>query len=277
MKKERAVILALALLLLLAGCQGYAASQAMAPFKFLFIDLAAHLSKDSSDLSSLWIRIIVFIAAFVLVFYGAERVFTDPDGKPKRNIAVVVSIAVALLGTIMIPANVIFQFVKTYSMIFSLVIAAAPVIICLVLAHKTFPGTEAGQERFHAIMRVLLYFLGAYVIFTFSESFFATLDPEVYGVAGWMSFGGVILVIAALWNLISMVGGGATEGIARFRGGTARGSTAAPAAPAGGGAQAAGGEAAPATSPQKAEAQEAAAEAALEKVRQRTRSMDTTI
>jgi len=153
------------------------------------------LTGTSPDAAALfWARFLVWLLLFSAVFFGASKVFTD-----NKRIAVVISIAISLMGALLIPGNIIADIFKTYGLAAGFIVWFIPVIAGLFLAHKIN----------NPVVKTAFYLLLILILINIDKSL--TQPGSWLDGNNWIDYFRllyVFVIIAFFWNLFSMFGGG---------------------------------------------------------------------
>jgi len=153
------------------------------------------LTGTSPDAAALfWARFLIWLLLFAAIYFGATKVFKD-----NKRIAVIVAIAISLMGSLLIPANIVTDIFQTYGLAAGFMVWFIPVIAGLFLAHKI--NNPVVKTAFYLILILLL----------------VNIDKSLTQPGSWLDGNNwvdyfrllyVAVIIAFFWNLFSMFGGG---------------------------------------------------------------------
>jgi len=164
-----------------------------------------------------FVRILLGVLIFALLYMGASAV---PGLKEQRNIAITVSIILAIISVIFIPASILVGIGSAYSTLFALVLLGAP-IVAIFLLYRTL--NESSIVLKLGLLIILLLILIA--VKTTSEGYLTedqrislgALHPLVQGIAALVDWGIGIVVFMMIMEIVkafhrsggtSAVGGG---------------------------------------------------------------------
>lgn len=164
---------------------------------FIFLpDLVTLEKLIGGDTAALfWAKFLVWILLFAALYFGASVVFKD-----NKRIAVVVSIVISLMGTLLIPSSILVNIFQTYGLVAGIVVWTIPLVAGMYIAHK-FENPFA---------RAIIYGTAAWILFSINETI-----VKAQGVLNTkFPFFGLLLAVVIIlffWNLgaiFGMVGGG---------------------------------------------------------------------
>jgi hypothetical protein len=194
-------------LLALSGCaQGV--TRLGEGLKPIFLDLTSYI-QSGNDMGLVYARFILFIAVYALMYYGAGKVF-DVANEPNKhkNVKIIISLVLALMGTVLIPSAIILNLIQTYSFLVSVLFMLIPIIAGLYVAHKEWHE----DTTLHHLLRGIMYLLLAYITATFLEGFARLGDPLWVDITGWGWWGVFFLVLWGVFQLLGAMGAGAAAG-----------------------------------------------------------------
>lgn len=175
---------------------------------FLLIEAT---SKDEQTFL-LYIKFIVFVIIFAAIFFGTEKVFTDPK---HRKIRVAISLSLSLLAIVGLPDVLVRSIVVSYGLIAGILLAILPLFAIYRI------GSALGDTTGAHVLRAALYLLMAVILFYFGAQIGAvdtsTIDimtgqspttvAEVWReIGGWLIAGGVLCILSAIWQLFTAAG-----------------------------------------------------------------------
>ena len=109
---------------------------------------------NENDLVAL-MRVLIGILTFALFYMGASAV---PGLNEQKNIAITVSIILAIMSVIFIPSEVLIGIGAAYSTIVSVILIGAPIVGGLLL-FRMVPGDSRGGIGMRIIILLLLIFV----------------------------------------------------------------------------------------------------------------------
>lgn len=185
------------------AAQGFFPPVVLRLLEYIFIDVSGYFS-NPDQMAFVIAKFILWIAAFSLVYYGLGKAGFEKA----RGVHITLSVIIALMGTLLIPNQVVATVWQTYSNIFGILLVLAPAIVTALL-WKHLPEAE-GPRRF--IGGAVLVLLG-YLYSTMSYALVATgnqawMTTGDWGLlAGTFAFvGGVVLLATGMFK--GKVGGG---------------------------------------------------------------------
>jgi len=130
---------------------------------FIFVDISAAIGE------TMFLRILIWILLFA-IFYAVLTNFPwEKSPFKKKNIALPISMIVALISVIFIPGQFLITIGFAYGFTTSFLLMALPVIAVIYLAYVIFPTSaekvpEPGKRRVnHSIKAVIFYFVATLV------------------------------------------------------------------------------------------------------------------
>ena len=141
-----------------------------------------------------WAKFLIWLLLFSALYFGASKVFAD-----NKRIAVVVALAIAFMGALLIPNDVVIDIFKTYGLAAGFVVWFLPVLVGLFIAHKI--GNPVVKTVFYLVLILLLI----------------NIDNSLTAPGSWLEGNNwidyfrllfAVVIIAFIWNLFSMFGGG---------------------------------------------------------------------
>jgi len=161
---------------------------------FSFIPELITLEKLVSGESAavFWAKFLVWLVLFASIYFGTSFVFKD-----RKNIQIIVALALSFIGTLGIPASWIIGIFKTYTLTASFLVFFIPVIAGLFLAH---------QIKFK-IIKVVIY-IGLIGILTFIRASLTSPDSilDVGGMMLWVNLLYGVVILALIWNIATAWG-----------------------------------------------------------------------
>ncbi|MBN1503348.1 hypothetical protein JW930_07450 [Candidatus Woesearchaeota archaeon] len=151
--------------------------------------------------NEIYFKILIWLLVFTLIRYSARRwVFKEKDGSRTANI---VALIISLMGTLLLPNEVIrFLFVE-YSTIVGLALTLVPVV-ALFLLQSRFSDKTPGWS----FLRFLMFLALGLVTLSIAELHVRTGDSTISTeFATWLDFAGSIFLIGALVSLGQWLGG----------------------------------------------------------------------
>lgn len=177
-------------------------------FSYIFFTLKA------TAVFPVFLKFCFFIMVFAVLFNGGVKVLKAE--KEMRRAISIIAFVVALVSAIFVPYKVLLYIFRLYSTILALLFALLPVFVGFFINQSLFNK----DTRTHHILRAILYFVIAGIVFGIIGTVEADSSPEtqIYrDVTDWLFLGAVFTFIAAVFNLILAFGGGAAEGAGTIR------------------------------------------------------------
>ncbi len=160
----------------------------------------------------IYFKFLIWMLVFSLLRFGANKLFKD-----SQKTANIVALIVSLMGTLLIPAQLLEYVFRQYAMLVSIVVVILPVFIGFYLNLNVLPKDGGWQ-----LLRGLLFF----IIGTFALGASAIIASSFGGTAGrdiaeWISVGAGLCYVAGIFTLFSGWGLGAKAGnfLSNIRGG----------------------------------------------------------
>lgn len=164
--------------------------------RFLFVDLS-YLAESGDQIFVIYFKIFLFFLIFAVLFWSAEKVFSE-----KGRIAGVVAFIIALISVIWLKEDWILLIFGTYSVIIGYLFLLLPLIIGGVLAHK-MAGEAEGHEHIQRIIIGLVFLVISIISFSLSTSLYAEGSSEYFDVAKWARIGGIITLLVGIYYLVT--------------------------------------------------------------------------
>ena len=164
------------------------------------------LIEGTDEVAKFWARFLVWILLFATTYFGAGFVFKD-----NKRIAVVVSIVISLMGTLLIPYSILVNIFQTYGLVAGIIVWTIPLAAGMFIAHKV-------QQPF---LRALIYGIAAWILFSINETI---VKEQEFANTSFPFFGLLLAVVIILffWNLGAMFGIQGGGGIGSVFGGIGR-------------------------------------------------------
>lgn len=156
------------------------------------LTLEALVGGDAAAL--FWAKFLIWLLLFAVIYFGASKVFAE-----NKRIAVIVALAISLMGALLIPNNTVVNIFQTYGLAAGFAVWFVPVIAGLFLAHKI--ENRAIKTVFYLVLILLLI----------------NIDRSLTSPGSWLEGNNwidyfrllfAVVIIAFIWNLFSMWGGG---------------------------------------------------------------------
>lgn len=159
-------------------------------FGFIFVDFS---TKVGAPIFYFYIRFFLWIMLFAATFYGTRFVF-----KEQKRIQIAVSFVVAMLFVVMIPNNVILWIVKTYAIVSSFMLLAAPILGLIMFNHYIL--NKPGRAFYAA--KAMIFYLLAMLIHNIAQV--ATIHYDIFAYEGnqWIGFAEGVCILLMLWNIL---------------------------------------------------------------------------
>ncbi len=170
--------------------------------KNVIFSIFANFANLPIENKAAYIKFFIWVAVFAVMYYVLRMAF-----KENTKIAVVVSIVISLLATILIPTSLVIAIATTYSLLMGIILALLPIFGGLFLSKELFEG----EERTDHIGRAVIYFLIFWITGSIDETILKSPLNEWYTpISGWVGLATAIILIMAIWNVIkAIVSGGA--------------------------------------------------------------------
>jgi len=154
--------------------------------KFVFFDLSRVTEANTAAI--ILFKFLIWILTFAIVFFGVTKLFQEDRFKTvaskNKNLPIVISLVISLLGTLMIPNLWIIRIFETYSTIFGIAIALAPAIGGIAINYQVLSDKDKGEKelnpRLKHFLRGIIYLLILYVYGTLILSSLAQIDNPIY-------------------------------------------------------------------------------------------------
>ena len=148
------------------------------------------LIEGTDEVAKFWARFLVWILLFATIYFGAGFVFKD-----NKRVAVVVSIVISLMGTLLIPYSILVNIFQTYGLVAGIIVWTIPLAAGMFIAHKV-------QQPF---LRALIYGIAAWILFSINETI---VKVQGFANTSFPFFGLLLAVVIILffWNLGAMFG-----------------------------------------------------------------------
>lgn len=156
------------------------------------------------------IFLLLFSAIYFVLYFMKNAPFAkgDDGGKKAKGPAIAISIAIAAIGTVMMPQNIVTLIFNLYSGIFSLILLIGPMAVLLWLTYKKDDGGAEKGPFTHLIRFVLFGILFFFInsgIWNFSDlSFIATTLDMLTLIL-------FIMMIVEFFRSFKIIGAGATQ------------------------------------------------------------------
>src|SRR3989338_1904393 len=96
-----------------------------------------------------WAKFLVWLLLFAGLYFGASKVFAD-----NKRIAVIVALAISLMGALLIPNNIVINIFQTYGLAAGFIVWFIPVVAGMFLAHKI--PNPAVKTAFYLLLILIL-------------------------------------------------------------------------------------------------------------------------
>jgi hypothetical protein len=198
-------------------------------FKWFFLALPDQL-KAGDEMAVVWCKVIIFILVFAVLYVGVSKI---PAFGEKKNIAVIISMIVSLMSTILIPTGTVKFLYYEYAVITPILVGLTPVIVGVYLARKV--QAQGVRRIIYISAGVVCLFFGGYLMgYTMAEISYrsspldtATLEQPSYSdvntqdinfqAGQYIQTGGMILIFMGFFSGI----GAGRHGAGLFGGGPA--------------------------------------------------------
>ena len=171
--------------------------------KYIFIDLARlGITGDTSAIIAF--KFMLWVLAFTLFYFGISKSKVFGDDAGKKNIAVIVSIVLALMTSIMLPSSLVMTLFQTYAAIGGIILVALPVIFGIWIGNKWL--TE--PTKWHYFLRAVILFIVAYVLGTLLASLLVTGQQIYLTFYEWGTWGVIGCIIAGIVNMLRVMAPG---------------------------------------------------------------------
>lgn len=177
---------------------------------FAFLPELVTLEKligGTDEAAKFWARFLVWVLLFAVFFFGASKVFPD-----NKRIAVIVSLVIALMGTLLIPYSILVNIFQTYGLVAGIIVWTIPLIAGMFIAHKL-------ENPF---ARAVIYGVSAWILFSINET---VVKEQGFANTNFPFFGLLLAVVIIMFvvNVAQIFGaiggaGGAVGGWAADRG-----------------------------------------------------------
>jgi len=158
----------------------------------LSLDKLTGASPDT--LALFWAKFLIWLLLFAALYYGANKVFVD-----SKRVAVIVALAISFMGALLIPEKIVVDIFQTYGLAAGFIVWFIPVVAGLFIAHKI--GNPVVKTVFYLVLILLLI----------------NIDKSLTAPGSWLEGNNwidyfrllfAVVIIAFIWNLFSMFGGG---------------------------------------------------------------------
>jgi hypothetical protein len=133
-----------------------------------------------------WAKFLLWLGLFAAIYFGTSIIF-----KQNNRVAVIIAIAVSLIGALMIPTSLVASIMQTYGFVSALVIWAVPVLVGFYLASKV-------ESR---LIRAFIYLIALAVLTAINT---AIVTKDIFSVS-FPYFGLIWIAVffMFIWNLIA--------------------------------------------------------------------------
>lgn len=169
-------------------------------------DTIGGLFSRFSENPAVWMRILIVIGLFAVLFFGASKLGFQ------KNIAVVIALVIAIMASIGIPDAVLVFLAQTYGAIFQIILVLIPGVGLAWLTWIVHRKIESGWT---IVVLVFVWLAFIAVITTFADTINKTATEAVAAqqAIGITIVGScIIIVILIISGLIRMGGGGVERG-----------------------------------------------------------------
>lgn len=141
--------------------------------------------------SVFWAKFLIWLILFAAFYFGATFAFKD-----NKRVAVIVALAISLIGAILIPESFLINIFKTYGLVAGAIIWLLPVIAGMFIA-------KMSDNRF---FKAVIYGFSAWILWTVNAIFVEEQGFIEFDFPFFMLLFGVVIFMF-LWNLFGIFGG----------------------------------------------------------------------
>lgn len=157
-------------------------------------DILSPLSAVSlgTEYGDFYLRALIFILVFAILFYVLQFVFKEEKGK---RIRIVVALVISIIAIIGIPAKVISAIVLSYTITVVFFLIVLPIFAIVMLNTKVFHEPTRANYVVKTLLFALLAMLIANIMHIQMPEHIDTIELE-----GWLGFAQAVVVILAVWS-----------------------------------------------------------------------------
>ncbi len=167
--------------------------------RYIFFNLSTTIA------FSVWLKFAFFVILFAVLHGAGMRIKSLGEGPMKRAVAVIAFI-IALSSAILVPYKLLLYIFKMYHALLVILFAILPAGVGFVINLKLLNG----EDRMQRILSGIIYILITLFIFGLVGNIQANASPETKlytDLTEPLIWGGIIALIAGLYNLLMALGG----------------------------------------------------------------------